>query len=714
MTQRRARKGKSTPRGAPSKGAPGSSHRDSRPGGGHRSHGPGGRGGGGGRVSAGHMEGVVSPHRSGFGFVKVEGQEQSVFLPPPQMSGLTAGDRVRVRVREDATGRLSGEVEAVLARGVTAFLGTVEAIGRTLFVHSVDRRLSLRCLIPPGKAGEARAGDWVIARILRYPDGHQGATAEITRRLDPERPLEMACESAIARHSLPVDFPGEALVEAERHGERIDPREARGRVDLRAMPLVTIDGADARDFDDAVYAEPAPQGFRLVVAIADVSHYVRPGTPLDVAARERGTSVYFPRRVLPMLPTALSDHLCSLEPEVDRLCFAADMRVSKSGVLQDFKFYPAVMRSHRRLTYDQAYAALFEGRPAERQALGPLLPALLPLVDLYRALLKARHRRGALDFESSEPAYDFDENQRVRAIGQYSRNEAHKLIEECMILANVAAARALQQARAGGLFRVHGTPEDKRLESLLAALASLGIEAELPEEVKPRDLRRITERLGKSADRPFIESLVVRAMPQAVYDPLNIGHFGLALGEYAHFTSPIRRYPDLVVHRALKAVLDGADASGRRYGDAELGSLGPDLSKLEKRADEADRSVDTFLKCSYLRERLGQSFEGLITTVVEYGCFVQLRGINIDGLLRLEALRDDDYVQERGGQAWIGQRTRRRLAIGSAVRVIVTLANPVEGLIDLELDPLLGAAPPDAPPPRGSAGRKDRNARNAR
>ena len=713
MTQRRARKGKSTPRGAPSKGAPGSSHRDSRSGGGHRGHGPGGRGGGG-RVSAGHMEGVVSPHRSGFGFVKVEGQEQSVFLPPPQMSGLTAGDRVRVRVREDATGRLSGEVEAVLARGVTAFLGTVEAIGRTLFVHSVDRRLSLRCLIPPGKAGEARAGDWVIARILRYPDGHQGATAEITRRLDPERPLEMACESAIARHSLPVDFPGEALVEAERHGERIDPREARGRVDLRAMPLVTIDGADARDFDDAVYAEPAPQGFRLVVAIADVSHYVRPGTPLDVAARERGTSVYFPRRVLPMLPTALSDHLCSLEPEVDRLCFAADMRVSKSGVLQDFKFYPAVMRSHRRLTYDQAYAALFEGRPAERQALGPLLPALLPLVDLYRALLKARHRRGALDFESSEPAYDFDENQRVRAIGQYSRNEAHKLIEECMILANVAAARALQQARAGGLFRVHGTPEDKRLESLSAALASLGIEAELPEEVKPRDLRRITERLGKSADRPFIESLVVRAMPQAVYDPLNIGHFGLALGEYAHFTSPIRRYPDLVVHRALKAVLDGADASGRRYGDAELGSLGPDLSKLEKRADEADRSVDTFLKCSYLRERLGQSFEGLITTVVEYGCFVQLRGINIDGLLRLEALRDDDYVQERGGQAWIGQRTRRRLAIGSAVRVIVTLANPVEGLIDLELDPLLGAAPPDAPPPRGSAGRKDRNARNAR
>jgi ribonuclease R len=703
MTQRRARKGKSTARAAAPKGAPGSPHRSSRHGGGPR--------GGGGRSAAGSMEGVVSPNRAGFGFVKVEGQEQSVFLPPPQMSGLTSGDRVRVRVRKDATGRLSGEVEAVLSRGVTAFLGTVEAIGRTLFVHSVDRRLSLRCMVPPGKAGEARAGDWVIARILRYPDGHQGATAEITRRLDPERPLEMACEAAIARHALPVDFPGEALVEAERHGERIDPREARGRVDLRQMPLVTIDGADARDFDDAVYAEPAPQGFRLVVAIADVSHYVRPGTPLDVAARERGTSVYFPRRVLPMLPTALSDHLCSLEPEVDRLCFAADMRVSSAGLLQDFRFYPAVMRSHRRLTYDQAFAALFEGRPAERQALGPLLPSLLPLVDLYRALLKARHRRGALDFESSEPAYDFDDNQRVRAIGQYSRNEAHKLIEECMILANVAAARALKQAQAGGLYRVHGTPEDKRLESLLAALASLGIEAELPEEVKPRDLRRITERLGKSADRPFVESLVVRAMPQAVYDPINIGHFGLALSEYAHFTSPIRRYPDLVVHRALKAALDGADPTGRRYADAELATGGAELSKLEKRADEADRSVDTFLKCSYLRERLGQSFEGLITTVVEYGCFVQLRGINIDGLLRLEALRDDDYVQERGGQAWIGQRTRRRLAIGSAVRVIVTTANPVEGLIDLELDPLPGAPAAVDASARGSAPPRRRNHR---
>ncbi|MFM7433651.1 MAG: RNB domain-containing ribonuclease, partial [Gammaproteobacteria bacterium] len=321
---------------------------------------------------------MVSAHRAGFGFVKVEGQEDSVFLPPPEMTGLTSGDRVRVRVQRGRDGRLSGEMEKILARGVTAFLGTVEATGRTLFVHSVDRRLSLRCLVPPDKLGGARAGDWVIARITRYPDAQRTAMAEVLRKLDPERPLEMATETAIARYSLPVEFGAAALREAEAYGERIDPREARGRVDLRDLPLVTIDGEDARDFDDAVYAEPHAKGFRLVVAIADVSHYVRLGSGLDTDARERGTSVYFPNRVLPMLPTALSNHLCSLEPEVDRLCFVADMLVGKSGALLEYRFSPAVMRSYMRLTYALAHEALFEGKPAARKTVGAVLPKILP------------------------------------------------------------------------------------------------------------------------------------------------------------------------------------------------------------------------------------------------------------------------------------------------------------------------------------------------
>ena len=632
------------------------------------------------------MEGVLSAHRSGFGFVKVEGQEESVFLPPPQMAGLTSGDRVRVRVQKGRDGRLSGELEKIISRGVTAFLGTLEATGRTLFVHSVDRRLSLRCLVPADKTAGARAGDWVIARITRYPEPERTAMAEIVKRLDPERPLEMATETAIARFGLPLEFSAAALREAEAYGERIDPRESRGRIDLRELPLVTIDGEDARDFDDAVYAEAHPKGFRLVVAIADVSHYVRTGSGLDHDARERGTSVYFPNRVVPMLPTALSNHLCSLEPEVDRLCLVADMVVGKNGALLEYKFYSAVMRSHLRLTYSFAFEALFEGRPAARKTLGALASRLAPLVDLYRVLLKARHRRGALDFESTEPNYDFDTEGRVRAISLYARNEAHKLIEECMILANVAAARQLKEARAGGLFRVHGVPEEKKLDQLLTQLAAIGVDAELPEEVQPRDLRKITERAAHSLDLPFIESLVVRSMPQAVYQPANIGHFGLALAEYAHFTSPIRRYPDLVVHRALRAVIDARDPAAVRYEANELGVLGQDLSRLEKRADESDRYVDSFLKCSYLRERLGQVFDGLITTVVEYGCFVQLRGIGIDGLLRLDASQDDDYVMSSDGHAWLAQRRGLRLGIGTAVRVMVTNANPVEGLIDLELD----------------------------
>ena len=647
------------------------------------------------------MEGIVSANRGGFGFVKVEGLAESIFLPPPQMGGLVSGDRVRVRVQRGRDGRYSGELDKILARGVSAFLGTIEAAGRSLMVHAVDRRLGLRCHVAPEDAAGARVGDWVIAHIKRYPDAQRAGIAAVQRRLDPERPLEMATETAIARYGLPVEFGAAALREAEAYGERIDPREASNRVDLRELPLVTIDGADARDFDDAVYAEAHPKGFRLVVAIADVSHYVRPGTGLDADARERGTSVYFPNRVLPMLPTGLSDHLCSLEPEVERLCFVADMIVGKRGNLLEHKFHTAVMRSHMRLTYDLAYQALFEGRPEARKRVGDLLPKLLPLVDLYRVLLDARRRRGALDFESMEPHYDFDADGRVRGIGTLTRNDAHKLIEECMILANVAAARQLKGAKAGGLYRVHGVPEEKKLDQLVAQLAALGIDAALPEEIEPRDLRRITERLGRNADRAFIESLVVRSMQQAIYQPINIGHFGLALGEYAHFTSPIRRYPDLVVHRAIKATLDTRDPAGVRHEGGVLTPLGQDLSRLEKRADESDRYVDTFLKCSYLRERLGQTFDGLITTVVEYGCFVQLRGIGVDGLLRLDALDDDEYVMEPNGQAWFAARRNVRLGIGASVRVIVTNANPVEGLVDLELDAAVEPPVPRRGPRRG-------------
>jgi ribonuclease R len=341
------------------------------------------------------------------------------------------------------------------------------------------------------------------------------------------------------------------------------------------------------------------------------------------------------------LPTALSDHLCSLAPRVDRLCFAADMVVSKTGVLKEARFYPAGMRSAARLTYALANQALFEGRPAARAQLAPVLGKLMVLVDVYRALHTARSHRGALDFDAAEAEFVIDAGERVRAIELRVRNDAHRLIEECMILANVAVAQELEKSHTPTLYRVHGVPEDEKLDRLTATLKSLGIDARLPQKVTTRDLQAIARRVRDVSERAFVESLVIRAMPQAVYQPTNIGHFGLALTHYAHFTSPIRRYPDLVVHRTLKALIGAKGGAGVRYQVPELASVGESTSRLEKRADEADRYVSGFLKCTYLKERIGQTFQGLITTVVEFGCFVQILDVAVDGLLHIDNLRDD-------------------------------------------------------------------------
>jgi ribonuclease R len=635
--------------------------------------------------AGGLVEGTVSAHRAGYGFLRVEGATDSVFLPPREMRGLMHGDRARVRVSRDSSDRWLGEVEGVVARGVNAFLGTLEMHGRAAWVTAADRRLQLRCSVAPADLSGARDGDWVIAQITRHASGSQPAQARVRKRLDPDRPVELSTESAIARFELPHEFSAAALREAQAFGDKVDPREVAARADIRDLPLVTIDGDDARDFDDAVYAEPHPAGFRLLVAIADVSHYVRPGTALDAGAVERGTSVYFPTRVLPMLPHGLSDHLCSLAPKVDRLCFVADMIVTKQGALKSATFYPATMRSAYRLTYTLANEALFKGTAAARNELGPLLDKLTVLVDVYRALYKARSRRGALDFDAAEAEFVIDSAERVRAIELRVRNDAHRLIEECMILANVAVARELEKTKTPTLYRVHGEPEEQKVERLVGALASLNIDAHLPEKITTRDLQAITKRLRDTHDRPFIESLIVRAMPQAVYQPANIGHFGLALTQYAHFTSPIRRYPDLVVHRTLKALIADKSGAAVRYDENQLAVMGESTSKLEKRADEADRYVATFLKCTYLRERIGQTFLGLITTVVEFGCFVQILDVGVDGLLHVDNLRDDDYEMADNGHAWIGRRYRRQLRTGGHIRVIVTAVNPIEGLIDLEL-----------------------------
>jgi ribonuclease R len=630
---------------------------------------------------------VVSANRAGFGFVRSNELVESVFLPPKEMAGLMHGDQVRINATQAADGRWSGQMVEVVARGTGAFLATVEIRGRGASVQSADRRLNLYCTVAPADLNGARQGSWVIARVLRYPDPGEAGEARIERLLDPEKPVTLAIEAAMAKLSLPRDFPPEAVRDAEAHGHVVDAAEASRRVDLRSLPLVTIDGEDAKDFDDAVYAETTPTGFRVVVAIADVSHYVREGTALDAEARARGTSVYFPGRVVPMLPHVLSDELCSLQPNVDRLCLVADMQVSRAGALGNASFYPAVMRSHARLTYGGAHEALFEGRPEARAKLGALTDKLLPLVDVYRVLFKARQRRGALDFDAPEPRFVFNDSEQITGLDMPLRNDAHKLIEECMVLANVATARELGARMRPTLYRVHAEPDEKKLETLVTTLRALNVGVEFPAEIHTRDLQKIAPRIKDPAARPFIETLVVRAMMQAAYQPENIGHFGLALKHYAHFTSPIRRYPDLVVHRTIKAMLSMKDPAGRAYETPELEMMGVRLTESEKRADEADRYVENFLKCVYLRDRIGQTFEAIITTVVDFGCFVQIIEASVDGLLHMDNLRDDEYFKDEALQAWVGSRSKRRLQLGAHVRVIVTAVNPVEGLIDLDLVP---------------------------
>jgi ribonuclease R len=570
-------------------------------------------------------------------------------------------------------------------RVVSAFLGTTQLAGRDLYVHAAERKLNLRCVVPPADRGGARGGEWVIARLVKPPVlGHAGI-ARIEKILDPARSVELATEAAIARYDLPVEFPGEVLREAHAFGQVIDPAEAARRTDLRSLPLVTIDGEDARDFDDAVYAEPLAGGeFRLVVAIADVSHYVRPGTVLDAEARARGTSVYFPTRVLPMLPTALSNHLCSLEPDVDRLCMVADMTIAPRGALKSWRFYAAVMRSAARLTYDEAHAILFRREPAARAARGALIERLEPLTGVYAALARHRHQRGALDFDAPEAEFVIDAGQHVRSVAFHHRNDAHRLIEECMVVANVAAARELRRRRVPSLMRVHSAPEERKRTQLLATLRVLGIEPVIPDEPRTRDFAAIARQLKDPEARPFVESLIVRSMAQALYQPEQIGHFGLALEDYAHFTSPIRRYPDLMIHRALRVTLGLLPADSQPRG-AELDQAGMELSQLERRADESDRYVGTFLKCVYLRERTGQEFAALVTTVVEFGCFVQLLDVGVDGLLHVSALNDDEYQLNRDGTQWVGRRRKRRFAPGTRLRVVVTGVRPAEGMIDLEL-----------------------------
>ena len=557
----------------------------------------------------------------------------------------------------------------------------------------------------------AQEGDEVIVEVTKRPQGESPAHGRIVEVLKNLRPSDLAARFAILRHDLPQEFPPEVLADANRFLPNVSAEDIQGREDLRALPLVTIDGADARDFDDAVFAEAQRGGgWRLVVAIADVSNYVRYNTPLDLEARARATSVYFPDRVIPMLPENLSNHLCSLMPRVERLAFVCDMHVSKAGKLSKSRFYEAVIISHARLTYDQAWSYLQNPQKHAGDVAPAVGTSLQTLYAVYEALKTARDARGALDFRGGEVKARISEQGTIDGFYAVTRNDAHRLIEECMIAANVKAAVALRSSQSKGLYRVHGQPEDKRVTELQKVLTALQVNAQFSEKPTPREFRQLVERLTSRPDGLLLEGLVIRSLAQAVYQQTNIGHFGLALEEYAHFTSPIRRYPDLLVHRAIKAAMVPQSASGHRYTAAELQVLGAESSQRERRADDASRDVMGYLKCLYMQPRIGETFDATISSALEFGLFVQLKEMPIDGLVHISAIPGDYWELENGGMGLVGQRTGRRWQLGDTVRVRLTRVDLTQRQIDFELLDADGAAS------RGTvrAPRQGRNAEHTR
>ena len=647
----------------------------------------------------------IMGHRDGYGFARPLEGGDDLFLSAREMYQVFDGDEVLVSMAGmDRRGRAEGQVVEVLTRAHTKVVGRYMEESGIGFLLPHNTRIRNHILIPPKAKGGARHGQLVSVALTDYPSATLGAKGEVEEVLGDHLDPGLEIDVAIRAHGIPWEWPDEVLREAGALGEEPTEVDKTHRVDLRDVPFVTIDGEDARDFDDAVWCAPHANGFQLRVAIADVSHYVPVGSALDEEASLRGNSVYFPERVVPMFPEVLSNGLCSLKPEVDRLAMVCDMQIDHSGQLQDYAFYEAVIHSHARLTYTDVGTVIEEGWsrhvPAER------VEDIERLFGLYEVLRSAREQRGALDFETQETRILFDEQRKIAAIEPVHRNNAHKLIEECMLIANVATAQFLEALEQPALFRVHEGPSAEKLENLRAFLGELSLD--LPGGMKPtpEHYQSLLGRVEGRDDSHIIQTMLLRSLSQAVYQPENAGHFGLHYEAYAHFTSPIRRYPDLLVHRAIRAAIRGrskGDHIRRVQGAAPLKrekiypydmgtmvTLGEQCSMTERRADDATREVDAWLKCEFLKDRIGEEFEGVIAAVTTFGVFVELSDLYIEGLIHVSALPGDYYHFDQAKQRLIGERTRQVFQLGGAVTVRVARVDLDDRKIDLELS---GAAP---------------------
>jgi ribonuclease R len=632
------------------------------------------------------IPGVVLANADGYGFLRADEGGEDLYLSPAEMRKVLHGDRVLGSVIGiDRRGRKEGAIVEVLERRSPRLVGRVIEDNGLVLVTPDDRRLHQDVLIMPGKDRGARSGQIVIVEITEQPTVQRGPVGRILAVLGERLTPSLVVEMAIAGHDLPREWPAEALREAADVEPEVEYAATVDRVDLRDTPLVTIDGEDAKDFDDAVYAEPTADGFRLLVAIADVSHYVRPGSALDDEAQNRATSVYFPGFVVPMLPETLSNGICSLNPKVERLCMVCDMRIDADGEVTRSKFYPAVMRSHARLTYNRVWQALGEKDADARAELADVMPHLRNLHRLYKVLAKARQRRGAIDFESSEVEFRLGANGEVVQLGARERNDAHKLIEECMIAANVEAAKFLHRKHMPTPYRVHAPPPASKYEDLLEFLREFKLSLPPADQVTPADFSALLKKVRKRPDAGLIESVLLRSQSLAVYQPGDPGHFGLALQHYAHFTSPIRRYPDLLVHRAIRHALGGGKPATYQYSPSDMASLCVHCSHNERRADEAERDVDERYKCAWMEKHVGSEFAGIVSGVTSFGLFVELTESKISGLVHITQLPNDYYHFDATRRLLTGERRGLKFRLGDEVRVQVLRASLEDRKIDFRL-----------------------------
>ncbi|KFK91855.1 MULTISPECIES: ribonuclease R [unclassified Serratia (in: enterobacteria)] len=641
------------------------------------------------------LRGTVIGHRDGYGFLRVDGRKDDLYLSAEQMKMAIHGDVVLAQpLGEDRKGRREARIVRVLVPKTSQIVGRYFTDAGTGFVVPDDSRLSFDILIPADSISGARMGYMVVVELTQRPTRRTKAVGKIVEILGDKMGTSMAVDIALRTHEIPHTWPPQVEKQVADLSEQVPEAAKKGRVDLRHLPLVTIDGEDARDFDDAVYCEKKRGGgWRLWVAIADVSYYVRPRTALDDEARSRGTSVYFPSEVVPMLPEVLSNGLCSLNPQVDRLCMVCEMTISAQGKLSSHKFYEAVMSSHARLTYTKVWHIL-QGDQDLREQYHPLVKHLQELHALYKVLDQARAERGGIAFETEEAKFIFNAERRIERVEPTIRNDAHKLIEECMIMANISAARFVEKNGEPALFRVHDRPSDDHISALRSVLSELGLTLGGGLKPQPKDYATLMDEVADRPDREMLQTMLLRSMKQAIYDPENRGHFGLALASYGHFTSPIRRYPDLSLHRAIKYLLAKehgeqkerwTPTGGWHCDFEEMLQLGAHCSMTERRADEATRNVADWLKCDFMQDHVGEVFSGIIASVTGFGFFVRLNDLFIDGLVHVSTLDNDYYRYDNIGQRLIGESSGMVYRLGDAVEIRVDAVHMDERKIDFAL-----------------------------